>query len=135
MRINLTEARIRQLKPAGAGKRVELRDAIVPGLIVRLAIVKNLDQFNDPLACRPSSPPPWRTSPLPVWISCACRPQCSAALCTLRSNASGLSEAGSAGAPGSVINAINDAMRPLGGQPLTDMPFTPEKILGALGKV
>jgi carbon-monoxide dehydrogenase large subunit len=34
-----------------------------------------------------------------------------------------------------VMNAINDALRPLGAQPLTDMPFTPDKILHALGKV
>jgi carbon-monoxide dehydrogenase large subunit len=49
--------------------------------------------------------------------------------------AKGAGEAGTAGAPGSVMNAINDALRPLGAQPLTDMPFTPEKILRALGKV
>ena len=34
-----------------------------------------------------------------------------------------------------VMNAINDALRPLGAAPLTDMPFTPGKILRALGKV
>jgi carbon-monoxide dehydrogenase large subunit len=33
------------------------------------------------------------------------------------------------------MNAINDALRPLGAKPLTDMPFTPGKILSALGKV
>jgi len=33
------------------------------------------------------------------------------------------------------MNAINDALRPLGASPLTDMPFTPDKILHALGKV
>ncbi len=49
--------------------------------------------------------------------------------------AKGAGEAGTAGAPGSVMNAINDALRPLGAQPLTDMPFTPDKILAALGKV
>ncbi|MGA7388053.1 MAG: xanthine dehydrogenase family protein molybdopterin-binding subunit [Pseudolabrys sp.] len=49
--------------------------------------------------------------------------------------AKGAGEAGTAGAPGSVMNAINDALRPLGAQPLTDMPFTPDKILQALGKV
>ncbi len=49
--------------------------------------------------------------------------------------AKGAGEAGTAGAPGSVMNAINDALRPLGAQPLTDMPFTPGKILKALGKV
>ena len=49
--------------------------------------------------------------------------------------AKGACEAGTAGAPASVMNAINDALRPLGAQPLTDMPFTPDKILRALGKV
>ncbi len=49
--------------------------------------------------------------------------------------AKGAGEAGTAGAPACVMNAINDALRPLGAQPLTDMPFTPDKILGALGKV
>jgi carbon-monoxide dehydrogenase large subunit len=49
--------------------------------------------------------------------------------------AKGAGEAGTAGAPGSVMNAINDALRPLGAAPLTDMPFTPGKILAALGRV
>ena len=49
--------------------------------------------------------------------------------------AKGAGEAGTAGAPASVMNAINDALRPLGAQPLTDMPSTPDKILRALGKV
>jgi carbon-monoxide dehydrogenase large subunit len=49
--------------------------------------------------------------------------------------AKGAGEAGTAGAPGCVMNAINDALRPLGAQPLTDMPFTPGKILRALGKI
>lgn len=49
--------------------------------------------------------------------------------------AKGAGEAGTAGAPACVMNAINDALRPLGARPLTDMPFTPGKILGALGKV
>jgi len=49
--------------------------------------------------------------------------------------AKGAGEAGTAGAPASVMNAINDALRPLGAAPLTDMPFTPDKILRALGKV
>ena len=48
--------------------------------------------------------------------------------------AKGAGEAGTAGAPGCVMNAINDALRPLGAAPLTDMPFTPGKILKALGK-
>jgi carbon-monoxide dehydrogenase large subunit len=49
--------------------------------------------------------------------------------------AKGAGEAGTAGAPACVMNAINDALRPLGAAPLTDMPFTPGKILAALGKV
>ncbi len=49
--------------------------------------------------------------------------------------AKGAGEAGTAGAPACVMNAINDALRPLGAQPLTEMPFTPGKILAALGKV
>jgi carbon-monoxide dehydrogenase large subunit len=49
--------------------------------------------------------------------------------------AKGAGEAGTAGAPGAVMNAINDALRPLNAKPLTDMPFTPGKILRALGKI
>jgi carbon-monoxide dehydrogenase large subunit len=49
--------------------------------------------------------------------------------------AKGAGEAGTAGAPACVMNAINDALRPLGAKPLTDMPFTPGKVLRALGKV
>jgi carbon-monoxide dehydrogenase large subunit len=49
--------------------------------------------------------------------------------------AKGAGEAGTAGAPGAVMNAINDALRPLGAAPLTDMPFTPGRILRALGQV
>jgi carbon-monoxide dehydrogenase large subunit len=49
--------------------------------------------------------------------------------------AKGAGEAGTAGAPGCVMNAINDALRPLGAVPLTDMPFTPDKVLRALGRV
>jgi carbon-monoxide dehydrogenase large subunit len=49
--------------------------------------------------------------------------------------AKGAGEAGTAGAPGAIMNAINDALRPLGAAPLTDMPFTPGKILRALGRV
>ncbi len=49
--------------------------------------------------------------------------------------AKGAGEAGTAGAPGAVMNAINDALRPLGAAPLTDMPFTPGRILQALGRV
>lgn len=48
--------------------------------------------------------------------------------------AKGAGEAGTAGAPAAVMNAINDALRPLGAQ-ATEMPFTPERILRALGKI
>ena len=47
--------------------------------------------------------------------------------------AKGVGEAGTAGAPGAVMNAINDALSPFGAR-VTSMPFTPEKILRALGK-
>jgi carbon-monoxide dehydrogenase large subunit len=49
--------------------------------------------------------------------------------------AKGAGEAGTAGAPGAVMNAINDALRPLGAALLTEMPFTPERVLRALGRV
>lgn len=48
--------------------------------------------------------------------------------------AKGAGEAGTAGAPAAVMNAINDALRPLGAQ-VTEMPFTPERILRALGRL
>lgn len=48
--------------------------------------------------------------------------------------AKGAGEAGTAGAPAAVMNAINDALRPMGAQ-VTAMPFTPERILRAMGKI
>ncbi|MBL8376408.1 MAG: xanthine dehydrogenase family protein [Burkholderiales bacterium] len=48
--------------------------------------------------------------------------------------AKGAGEAGTAGAPGAVMNAINDALSPFGAR-VTEMPFTPERLLKALGKV
>jgi len=45
--------------------------------------------------------------------------------------AKGADEAGTAGAPGCVMNAINDALRPLGATPITAMPITPELVLRA----
>ena len=48
--------------------------------------------------------------------------------------AKGVGEAGTAGAPGAIMNAINDALAPLGAR-VTAMPFTPERILKALRKV
>lgn len=49
--------------------------------------------------------------------------------------AKGAGEAGTAGAPACVMNAINDALGVLGAKPVTAMPFTPGEILRALGKV
>jgi len=48
--------------------------------------------------------------------------------------AKGAGEAGTAGAPAAVMNAINDALAPFGARVLAQ-PFTPERILAALGKV
>ncbi len=48
--------------------------------------------------------------------------------------AKGVGEAGTAGAPGAIMNAINDALLPLAAR-VTAMPFTPERILKALRKV
>lgn len=45
--------------------------------------------------------------------------------------AKGAGEAGTAGAPAAVMNAINDAIRPFGGR-VTAMPFTPERVLRAI---
>jgi carbon-monoxide dehydrogenase large subunit len=49
--------------------------------------------------------------------------------------AKGAGEAGTAGAPGCVMNAVNDALRSLGAAPITTMPITPECVLGALGRL
>lgn len=48
--------------------------------------------------------------------------------------AKGAGEAGTAGAPAAVMNAINDALRPFGAKVFAQ-PFTPESILAALGRV
>src|SRR5688572_9899278 len=48
--------------------------------------------------------------------------------------AKGIGEAGTAGAPAAVMNAVNDALRPFNAR-VTAMPFTPERILKALKKV
>lgn len=48
--------------------------------------------------------------------------------------AKGAGEAGTAGAPAAVMNAINDAIAPLNAS-VFSQPITPEKILRALGKV
>jgi carbon-monoxide dehydrogenase large subunit len=48
--------------------------------------------------------------------------------------AKGAGEAGTAGAPAAVMNAINDALKPFNAR-VTAQPCTPERILSALGKV
>ncbi len=48
--------------------------------------------------------------------------------------AKGVGEAGTAGAPAAVMNAINDALSPFGAR-VTAMPFTPERVLKALKKI
>jgi len=47
--------------------------------------------------------------------------------------AKGAGEAGTAGAPASVMNAVNNALRPLGAAPIVEMPITPECVVRALG--
>jgi carbon-monoxide dehydrogenase large subunit len=49
--------------------------------------------------------------------------------------AKGAGEAGTAGAPAAVMNAINDALAPFKVAALASQPITPQKILRALGKV
>ncbi len=49
--------------------------------------------------------------------------------------AKGAGEAGTAGAPGCVVNAVNDALRPLGAKTILEIPVTPDRILAALGKI
>jgi carbon-monoxide dehydrogenase large subunit len=48
-----------------------------------------------------------------------------------RLGAKGVGEAGMAGAPGAVMNAVNDALAPFQAQ-LTQLPLTPERVLRAL---
>src|SRR6478736_3885809 len=47
--------------------------------------------------------------------------------------AKGVGEAGTAGAPAAVMNAVNDALVPLGAR-VTRMPFTPERILDGIAQ-
>jgi CO/xanthine dehydrogenase Mo-binding subunit len=49
--------------------------------------------------------------------------------------AKGAGEAGTAGASAAIMNAVNDALRPLGAQPITEIPITPDVVLKALGKI
>ena len=51
-----------------------------------------------------------------------------------RLGAKGAGEAGTAGAPAAVMNAINDALAPFDAQ-VHSQPITPQKVLRALGKV
>jgi carbon-monoxide dehydrogenase large subunit len=48
--------------------------------------------------------------------------------------AKGAGEAGTGGAPAAIMNAVNDALRPLGAK-VTSQPMTPEIVLRALRKV
>ena len=48
--------------------------------------------------------------------------------------AKGAGEAGTGGAPGAIMNAINDALVPFA-VTVTRQPATPDRILRALGKV
>ena len=48
--------------------------------------------------------------------------------------AKGAGEAGTAGAPAAIMNAVNDALRHLGAGPITQMPITPERVMQALKK-
>jgi carbon-monoxide dehydrogenase large subunit len=48
--------------------------------------------------------------------------------------AKGVGEAGVAGSSAAVLNAVNDALAPLGAQ-LTQLPMTPERVLRAIGKI
>jgi len=46
----------------------------------------------------------------------------------------GVGEGGVAGAPGAVLNAVNDALAPLGAR-ITGVPITPDRVLAALGRL
>jgi carbon-monoxide dehydrogenase large subunit len=48
--------------------------------------------------------------------------------------AKGAGEAGTTGAVGAVLNAVNDAIRPLGTK-ITELPMTPARLLKALGRL
>ena len=47
--------------------------------------------------------------------------------------AKGAGEAGTAASPAAIMNAVNDAIAPLGGR-ITTLPMTPERILRALNR-
>ena len=48
--------------------------------------------------------------------------------------AKGAGEAGTGGSPAAIMNAVNDALRPLGAS-IHEMPMTPERILRSLGVI
>ena len=48
--------------------------------------------------------------------------------------AKGAGEAGTGGAPAAIMNAINDALKPLDAE-VNSQPITPEKVLKSLGKI
>ena len=62
-----------------------------------------------------------------IAIAHVCTPTAESAL-----GAKGAGEAGTAGAAACVLNAVNDALAPLGAV-LTSVPLTPERVLRALG--
>jgi carbon-monoxide dehydrogenase large subunit len=64
-----------------------------------------------------------------IEVGHACTPTKSSEL-----GAKGAGEAGTAGAPAAVMNAVNDALAPLNAQIFT-IPMTPQRMLEALGKV
>lgn len=64
-----------------------------------------------------------------VEIAHVCTPTRSSEL-----GAKGAGEAGTAGAPAAILNALNDALSPFGAE-MFDMPFTPEKVLRALERI
>jgi len=47
--------------------------------------------------------------------------------------AKGAGEAGTGGAPAAILNAVNDALSPLGAS-IWQMPMTPERILASLNQ-
>ena len=49
--------------------------------------------------------------------------------------AKGAGESGTGAAPGVVMNAVNNAIKPLTDGRVTEQPITPEIVLGALGKI
>ena len=56
------------------------------------------------------------------------------ALSSSQLGAKGAGEAGTTGAVGAVLNAVNDAIRPLGAA-ITELPMTPERLLAALNRL